>query len=382
MKKNVVLYANGTFDNKGCEAIARGAVQILRKCGISDISLCTTIPSLDKDVISNLGADMIKVPRTRESVTGIISESLLRMKMNGLAERIPFPLMRKIGSEYDYSFAMGGDNYCYPGQERFYRQNRSIRTKNSKNVFWACSIEEQFLNHRMMEDLKQYDFIFPRESLTNNLLKGAGIKNVIQCTDPAFVMEPKECEYELKGEKYIGVNISPLTMSYSDNAVITFKNIAYALKQLINISGFKVLLIPHVIYEKSDTYIHEKIKESIDSSQIVVLGDNYSAPELKYIIGNSEAFIGSRTHATIAAYSMCVPTFVLGYSVKAQGIAADIYGTADGHVISVQNGLQKNELASRFISFWRGIESEKRYLIDKIPEYIRNTNSIEEVLQK
>ena len=47
-------------------------------------------------------------------------------------------------------------------------------------------------------------------------------------------------------------------------------------------------------------------------------------------------FIGARTHATIAAYSSCVPTLVVGYSIKARGIAKDLFGTDEGYVLPVQ----------------------------------------------
>lgn len=47
-------------------------------------------------------------------------------------------------------------------------------------------------------------------------------------------------------------------------------------------------------------------------------------------------FIGARTHATIAAYSSLVPTLVVGYSVKARGIARDLFGTEKNYVLPVQ----------------------------------------------
>ena len=37
------------------------------------------------------------------------------------------------------------------------------------------------------------------------------------------------------------------------------------------------------------------------------------------------------------AYSSCVPTLVVGYSVKARGIARDIFGTEDRYVLPVQS---------------------------------------------
>jgi polysaccharide pyruvyl transferase WcaK-like protein len=48
--------------------------------------------------------------------------------------------------------------------------------------------------------------------------------------------------------------------------------------------------------------------------------------QYKGYIARMRFFVGARTHATIAAYSNCVPTLVLGYSVKSKGIARDLFG--------------------------------------------------------
>lgn len=59
-------------------------------------------------------------------------------------------------------------------------------------------------------------------------------------------------------------------------------------------------------------------------------------------------FIGARTHATIAAYSSCVPTLVVGYSIKARGIAKDLFGTDEGYVLPVQALAKKEDLVNAF----------------------------------
>ena len=59
--------------------------------------------------------------------------------------------------------------------------------------------------------------------------------------------------------------------------------------------------------------------------------------------------IAARTHASIAAYSTCVPTLVLGYSVKSLGIATDIFGTADNYVLPVDKIKENNEILKAFV---------------------------------
>ena len=54
--------------------------------------------------------------------------------------------------------------------------------------------------------------------------------------------------------------------------------------------------------------------------------DEHNCMEMKGFIARCRFFVGARTHATIAAYSSCVPTLVVGYSVKAGGLQRDLLG--------------------------------------------------------
>ena len=80
-------------------------------------------------------------------------------------------------------------------------------------------------------------------------------------------------------------------------------------------------------------------------------------------------FIGARTHATIAAYSTCVPTLVVGYSVKARGIAKDLFGSAENYVLPVQTLENKDDLINAFE--WLRAEEEhiRTHLQQIMPEY-------------
>ena len=82
-------------------------------------------------------------------------------------------------------------------------------------------------------------------------------------------------------------------------------------------------------------------------------------------------FIGARTHATIAAYSTCVPTLVVGYSVKAKGIAKDLFGTYENYVIPVQTLENKEDLINAFKWLNNNKEEIKKHLTDVMPEYIK-----------
>ena len=79
-----------------------------------------------------------------------------------------------------------------------------------------------------------------------------------------------------------------------------------------------------------------------------MLHDNLNAAQTKWIISKLACLIASRTHATIAAFSSCIPTVSLAYSVKAIGLNEQLFGSTD-YVIepgsfSAENVLDKVEM--------------------------------------
>lgn len=91
--------------------------------------------------------------------------------------------------------------------------------------------------------------------------------------------------------------------------------------------------------------------------------------ELKGYIARCRMFIGSRTHATIAAYSCCVPTVVIGYSVKAKGIAKDLFGTYENYVLPVQAIKDKEDMAYAFAWLLKNEDSIRNRLRTTMPAY-------------
>ena len=135
-----------------------------------------------------------------------------------------------------------------------------------------------------------------------------------------------------------------------------------------------IALIPHVVWDHNDDRIPlKKIFEKYKDSNRVILLDDYNCMELKGFISRCRMFIGARTHATIAAYSTCVPTLVIGYSVKARGIAKDIFGTYENYVLPVQTLSNKDDLINAF-EWMKNNENEmKNHLNNFMPIYKEKT---------
>jgi polysaccharide pyruvyl transferase WcaK-like protein len=76
--------------------------------------------------------------------------------------------------------------------------------------------------------------------------------------------------------------------------------------------------------------------------------------------------IAARTHATIAAYSTLVPVYALGYSIKARGIAKDLFGK-ELCVKSITEINSADALFECFTELEANRENMKRTLTQVIP---------------
>ena len=67
--------------------------------------------------------------------------------------------------------SVGGDNYCYGEPNWIYTINKEIKAKNKKNIFWCTSLFEEIESAEMIRDLKTFDIIVARETLTYQALE-------------------------------------------------------------------------------------------------------------------------------------------------------------------------------------------------------------------
>ena len=121
--------------------------------------------------------------------------------------------------------------------------------------------------------------------------------------------------------------------------------------------------------------------DDFNNNPRIIFIKDHNAPKLKYIISKCQMFVGARTHATIAAYSSMVPTLVVGYSVKARGIAKDLFGTSDNYVLPVQSLTDGNQLVNSFKWLEENQSNIRKHLEEFIPKYIEDGKFIKEYLE-
>lgn len=374
--KKFFLYGHNGSGNHGCEAIVRSTCKILREgFGDIDITLASGNTSEDKkyelDKVINLVNEKNTVSKL--SLPYINAYLNIKLKKNGLeSEKLAYRKTFYNADKDTIAFSIGGDNYCYPGYERFTMLHNMLRERNIKTVLWGCSVEPSKINDFMKEDLVNYDLIIARETLTYEALKNIGA-NVKLYPDPAFQLDKieKELPKNFKENNTVGINISPMVMNKESVLGITIENYTALIKYILENTDMNVALIPHVIWEdnnddrKPSKFLYDKFK---DTNRVVLIEDD-NCEVLKGYISRCRFFIGARTHSTIAAYSTCVPTLVVGYSIKAKGIAKDIFGTYENYVIPVQNLKNKGDLLKSFKWMLDREESIKEYMDKFIPSY-------------
>lgn len=369
-----IFYAHAGSGNHGCEAIVRASAGILG----NDIVLYSARPEEDRrygidHVVASIEHDRDRTIK-KYSVPWIASR--VQTKWNGSIDKAIYyrkQAMIDAVMPGDIAFSIGGDNYCYPGTDILAAQNKLLRRKGAKTVLWGCSVEPELLKDAAVaKDIASYDLIVARESISYDALKTVN-PNTILLPDPAFTLERLDAplpEGWISG-KMIGINASPLILQTAKNGRLVLNAYKELVHSILKTTGYSVVFIPHVVWESNDD--RRPLKELYDmfkETGRVILLEDHNCMELKGYIARCRMFIGARTHATIAAYSSCVPTLVLGYSVKSQGIAKDIFKTEKNYVIPIQTLSNANELTAAFNWMMKNESIIASHLRNTVPAYI------------
>lgn len=366
----IMMFAHHGSLNRGCEAIVRSSTSLIKeKMKGAQVYLASGKPETDR-IISKLDGIYDGSPRgiKRYSYEWLLSsvkvklfndESYALGKIhNNIVKHIP---------DMDICLSIGGDNYCYGEQPGWYEINKRVKAKGKKLVLWGCSIGQEDMSERKLEDLKLFDLILARESLTYEMLKSKGLSNVELCADAAFTMEKEELDLPSgwQAGNTVGLNFSPLVWKKNMKSQTAVRDL---ITHIINTTDMTIALTPHVIEGGNNDYdiLQKYYEEFQHSGRVILLPNNLNAIQYKGYISRMRFFIGARTHATIAAYSNFVPTMVLGYSVKSKGIAKDIFGE-EKLVLGIEEISNSLKLISKFNEMVREEEQIKKTLQVSIP---------------
>lgn len=363
--------------NRGCEAIVRSTVKLFNSKGITDITLFSDNISDDKKVRLDTVCDIVPYTKSkRYSLKKVAAKSIYKATGNYMPEeQLHQGVNFKLVSPGDIVMVIGGDTYCYGRPVTNYAANRLAKKRGARTVLWGCSIEDGLITDEMIRDLNRYDLICPREAISFNTLLERGIpeSKMLRISDPAFNLPVHKTEYPeiMDKGRTVGINISPVIYRDKDS----YKAVLDLIEHILNDTVLNILLIPHV-YEinRVDSEVLADIYNRYKSTgKISIIDNSLSCTELKYIISKCRIFIGARTHSTIAAYSSCVPTLVLGYSVKSRGIAVDLFGTDKNYVLMSDELGKNNDLINAFDYIDKNHDLIENSLKSKLSDYKKST---------
>jgi len=398
-----ILAGNGPYENRGCEAIVRGTTKILRHyyqnpefISVSDFQnneqykkQCET--ETDGSVIHKQTYSIKSAFQPEWLLDKIYRKfSPERAKNNIFRDMLPY-----LGKARAV-LSVGGDNYSLDyGVPWLFTDLDDIVVKNNKPlIIWGASVGpfDKMPDYQkfMAKHLEKVTGIFVRESVSEEYLKKLGLtKNVYTVADPAFLLDAEQPDMQNPSlsieDDAIGINLSPMMARYvtrGDRSVWIHTCVNF-INAIVLKNNSPIYLIPHVTSPHSNDFrFLEEVKLHLNhqKSKIVLIPPHYNAAETKWIISKMKLFIGTRTHATIAALSSAVPTLSLMYSVKAKGINWDIFGHENYCVNSYQ--INSETIVEKIDQMQNSYDSIRKEIFAVLPKIYQNSLNAGKYLQE
>lgn len=402
-----LFVGNGSYQNRGCEAIVRGTMEILHREFGEQVQVKAGVYA-DQSEIRNQNAFEIDPAIQSHSINSVGPRLSLKWWAAQANKRLRARFepqhwgIKSLTQNAIAALEVGGDNYSldYGRPENFMALDRFLQEQGLPVVLWGASVgpfdKDLEFAPRMFDHLRSLSAIFVRETASLEYLRSNGVSdNVHLVADPAFVMKavepnPSKISFPLP-EGTIGINLSPLVARFRDSnksASALAEWLGYCINLVKSAATLNrpILLIPHVesdLPDNDDFSFLESLCTAVAPEvnvPIKVLQRGLSAAELKWIIARCEIFAGARTHATIAALSSCVPTLSIGYSLKARGLNQDIFGHLN-YCISVTE-LNPANFTEKLQTILVTQENTRTHLASCIPEIKNKALSSGPLLRK
>lgn len=396
----ILISTYAGVSNKGAEALVRGLSLILEEeFGKDEIDLSLSSIQPHKDRKSNLPNIRHYIYRFSTSRNNIFGKILNRIVM--YLDRFGFYTLSFYLKHYDFFKAiskqdlfieMGADNYDveYGGFKLMYQQHNWIKKNlKTKMLLYDLSLNSNSVTPEFLNEFERFECVTVRETVSEKNLrdKYKGDK-LFLVPDPAFVMPLEKVKVPdiMQKKQCVGVNLSDLILrdSYGNNRRdIALSNYYYLIDRILELTDMGIVLLPHVM-KNQDLSILRIIADKYKGNNRVYLVENedLAASQLKYIISKFRFLVTARTHASIAAYSTCVPTLVLGYSTKSIGIATDLFGNVENYVLSIKDLNKKENLWEKFEWIMKNENDIHKHLSYIMPSYQEKAKLIGTIIKK
>lgn len=399
----ILIAVNPGFHNKGDAAILSGAFETLKTLGNAEISLISYYPEYDSTQCGARIISAVKRPRIARIFNSVflmhprpmLFEALSRTFLYRICLEISGFIKREIWEEYYKSdIIMAGLDGTFTtlyGVGGFVLNSYAIflaKLFKKPVIIYAASIEP--FKNKLYEILARFilnkvDLVTLRERKSYQYLRKIGVSKppIYVTADLGFLLQPASPErvkriISIEGinknnEPLIGMtvrrgisrwifpNLKTSGERYANYVALMAQVVDYLLDKL----SATVIFIPHSIAPYEDDRvtgkdIYEKVK---NKHKVKVIINDYTAAEIKGIIGQCDLLVGARTHSVINATSMYVPSLLIAGSIHKPGIMTEIL---DGGKWVCSEPLSFDTLTSRIDELWSERERVKEELKPKV----------------
>lgn len=350
--KRFYLSGQRTFRNRGCEAIVRSTVALLKE-QFGDVEVL--VPSV------NIARDSEQWPNAADDGVRLVRAYLPPPSRYWVQlQSLPLPLIKRAGWPFplprwlrrqlesvDAVLAVGGDNYSldYRIPSPIMSVDGWAMDMGKPVMLWGASVgpferEPEFVEP-VTRHLARMHFVAAGESMSHDyLVHKLGLRNVIRMAEPSFMLgkEPVDlAPFWPRGEGHVlGLNVSRLIERHKRQDKDLHAELAAFIRHAVKEYQLGVLLIPHADPLREDTragdaaYMEPLLARLADlGDSVKMMPNDFNAVQTKYVISYLRFFIGARAHPVISALSSGVPTVSIAYSVKACGINRDMFGNQE-----------------------------------------------------
>ena len=216
--------------------------------------------------------------------------------------------------------------------------------------------------------IKNAELVLVREKRSYDyVLKNFKYKTMLLTSDAAFLLGKKTVNIDIKSN-VMNVGITAREWIYPGYYDTQKKNLEYinSLSEFIDLIIEKydstIYLMPQCIGPDpdNDLIISNMIYDKVNNKEkCIVLKEDYSPEELKYIYSKMDYFIGTRMHSNIFALSEKVPCIAISYDYKTDGIM-NLF-KLDQYVININN-LNSKILFSKYEQLINDKEVKKKII--------------------
>ena len=376
--------------NRGCEAISKSSALLVEEASDHIFGY-----SRDMALDAQLGLDkyLTLIPHRRDSwladrFLAAINKLLNTPQTNAWRQVYPYKSFLRLINHNDVVVFGGGDMMCYDDNELIFLNNW-LHRHNIKTILWGCSMGPENQSEEKLRTLSNFTLIYTRESLTYDYFQSLGLQHLCLLPDPAFILSAEEhpLPHYFCNANLLGLNFSNYTMGGITLDSPFGREAVSLINHILDKTSMDIVLIPHVTWNRDGTNQDDRQMADLITrhfnghNRIHTLDiDHMNYCQIRYAISRCRMFIGSRTHAVISAYSMCVPTIAIGYSIKSRGIAKDL--GLDARLIVNSKDFAEGDLLKSFNHLMQNEDSIRHHLQSVMPSYIQTTYGIRKKLQQ